>query len=262
MANGCATDVKALDLDQFYGGWDHFSMVRNAKSTTGQWNAYQQAWSWFDDQLFDGEQEPCILNFSRRSKRTNGFFAPDKWSKQALAVPEISLNPDQLKRPLAAVMSTLAHEMAHQWQFQCGNPSRNGYHNREWSDKMKEIGLHSSNTGQPGGRETGQQVTHYVIEGGLFEKAFHDMPEEYSIPWTSGAAEAKPVPRKCESKVKFTCPSCAAKAWGKPGLLIKCKPCDLEMVNGVKVNLPDPVVRPPVPVPSSFVDDRPRTCRP
>lgn len=204
-------------------------MVRNKIPTVEQWDAYQQAWSWFNDKLFEGNLAPCILNFSRRTKRTNGFFAPQKWAKDEQVVPEISLNPDQLKRPLAEVMSTLAHEMTHQWQFQSGNPSRGGYHNTEWGQKMKEIGLYPSNTGQPGGKETGQQMTHYVIEGGLFETAFQTMPEEYSIPWTSGIEQVNPAPKKLESKVKFTCLSCGVNAWGKPGLLIKCKPCDMEM---------------------------------
>jgi len=199
--------------------------------TAEQWDAYQAAWSWFNDRLFDGELEPCILNFSRRSRRTNGFFAAERWAKEEQTVPEISLNPDQLDRPLVQVMSTLVHEMVHQWQAQYGTPSRNGYHNKEWGGKMKAIGLHPSHSGMPGGRETGQQVTHYVIEGGSFEKTFHEMPEEYGIPWTSGAPHAKDHAKKVESKVKFTCPECCANAWGKPGLLIKCKPCDLEMIN-------------------------------
>ena len=164
-------------------------------------------------------------------------FAPDRWAKDEASLPEISLNPDQLNRPLAGVMSTLAHEMAHQWQHQCGTPSRTGYHNKEWGRKMKQIGLHPSHTGQPGGRETGQQVTHYAVAGGPFEKAFAAMPEQYGIPWTSGAA-AKPAAKKPESKVRFTCPGCRANAWGKPGLLIKCQPCDLDMACGAKAEPP------------------------
>jgi SprT-like family len=202
-----------------------------------QWNAYQEAWSWFNVELFDGQLEPCILNFSRKSKRNLGFFAPERWEKAEQAVPEISLNPDQLHRPLVDTMSTLVHEMVHQWQYQYGSPSRSGYHNREWGDKMKEIGLHPSNTGQPGGRETGQQMTHYIVEDGPFDQAFQAMPKDYGIPWTSGLAQMKPTPKKIESKVKFTCPGCYANAWGKSGLLIKCKPCDLGMMSSVKGNL-------------------------
>ena len=37
---------------------------------------------------------------------------------------------------------------------------------------MKEVGLYPSDTHEPGGKETGQRMGHYVIEGGLFAVAF------------------------------------------------------------------------------------------
>ena len=79
-------------------------VVRNNKPTTEQWGAYQHAWGWFNERLFDGELDPCILNFSRKSNRTMGFFAPNRWAKGEASVPEISLNPDHLLRPLADTM--------------------------------------------------------------------------------------------------------------------------------------------------------------
>ena len=39
------------------------------------------------------------------------------------------------------LMQTFAHEMCHQWQFHFGNPSRRAYHNKEFAEKMKSIGL-------------------------------------------------------------------------------------------------------------------------
>ena len=41
-------------------------------------------------------------------------------------------------------------------------PGRTGYHNREWASKMLEVGLVPSDTGQPGGKQTGQHMTHYI----------------------------------------------------------------------------------------------------
>jgi hypothetical protein len=37
---------------------------------------------------------------------------------------------------------------------------------------MERIGLMPSATGAPGGRRTGQRMTHYIIRGGLFDRAF------------------------------------------------------------------------------------------
>jgi hypothetical protein len=45
------------------------------------------------------------------------------------------------------ILSTLVHEMVHVWQETYGNPSRRGYHNRQWAEKMREVGLQPSSTG-------------------------------------------------------------------------------------------------------------------
>ena len=37
---------------------------------------------------------------------------------------------------------------------------------------MKEIGLQPSTTGEPGGKETGQSVTHYILPGGPYATAY------------------------------------------------------------------------------------------
>src|SRR6516225_9588180 len=82
---------------------------------------------------------------------------------------EIALNPATFRgRTDREIASTLLHEMVHLWQYYFGKPPRKGYHNREWGDKMESLGLMPSEDGQPGGKRTGQRVTHYIIEGGPF----------------------------------------------------------------------------------------------
>jgi hypothetical protein len=49
--------------------------------------------------------------------------------------------------------------------------TRNGYHNKEWAVKMRAIGLIPTHTGEPGGKETGQKVTHAIAPGGRFKRA-------------------------------------------------------------------------------------------
>ncbi|MCM5163877.1 sprT domain-containing protein, partial [Escherichia coli] len=59
-----------------------------------------------------------------------------------------------------------------------------GYHDRVWGEKMEQIGLMPSNTGLPGGRKTGQQMTHYIIRGGRFQTAVYDLLKSgFSISW-------------------------------------------------------------------------------
>ena len=65
--------------------------------------------------------------------------------------------------------------MAHEWQYHYGrHQSRGAYHNREWAGEMLRLGLHPSDTGRPGGRVTGQQMTHYIMPGGRFEQVATD----------------------------------------------------------------------------------------
>jgi hypothetical protein len=134
-----------------------------------------------------------------------------------------------LDRPLVEAMGTLVHEMAHCWQHHDGAPSRRGYHNAEWADKMESIGLMPSDTGDPGGKRTGQRMTHYVVDGGPFLLAFEAMPPEYALPWRSGAVAQAPGPAT-PSKLKYACPECGINAWGKPELELVCKKCGVDLI--------------------------------
>ncbi len=198
--------------------------------TLEQFSAYQAAWGYFNEHLFGGTLRPCLLNFSRRAKAL-GFFVPDKWQREdGERVHEISLNPDVLLRPVIDTMSTLVHEMAHQWQQDHGRPPRRCYHDTEWADKMEEIGLMPSSTGEPGGKRTGQRCSHYILPDGRFHKVFQAMPEEYLIPWRSGSVPDQVGGKsKAKSKVKYQCPRCPAAVWGKPALNIVCGDCQVQL---------------------------------
>jgi predicted SprT family Zn-dependent metalloprotease len=142
------------------------------------------------------------------------------------------------------ICQTLVHEMVHLWQFEFGKPSRAGYHNKEWAKKMQEVGLMPSNTGKEGGKKTGQNMSDYPIEGGVFVKAFKKMPDKIILPFKSaekiagisfvGGTEQgsegddadKPKPTKPKkNKTKYTC-SCGTNIWGKPELNVICGDCE------------------------------------
>lgn len=206
---------------------------RPTDPTNSQFAAYRAMWDYFNVALFAGTLSPVILNFSRAASL--GFFAPLRWESESGSetTHEISLNPAHLKtRAPRDVAATLVHEMAHLWQQDFGTPGRRGYHNEEWARKMDELGLTPSSTAAVGGARVGYRMSHYIVEGGAFARAFEAMPTRYLLPWTSweptGKSKGKSKPKA--SKLKYTCPSCAANAWGKPGLLLSCGECDREMV--------------------------------
>ena len=193
--------------------------------TQSQFTAYSLAYDHFNEALFGGTLPRCLLNFSRKDKRVRGFFSPNRWERGEDESHEISLNPDLLNRSLRDVMSTLVHEMCHLWQREYGTPSRNGYHNREFAEKMEDVGLVTSDTGEQDGKRVGQRMTHYIAEGGPFDVAYGKMPASCKLPWISGNKVAAKKATKVESKVKHTCPVCGQNAWGKPGLLVLCAAC-------------------------------------
>ena len=200
--------------------------------TPEQFSAYQSMYDHFNRTLFDGELPQVILNFSRRAGSL-GFFGADRWDNGRTRTHEISLNPAHLKeRPSIDVASTLVHEMVHLWQHERGTPSRAGYHNAQWAEKMEAVGLVPSDTGRPGGRKVGQQMDHYVGDGGGFQRAFERLPRGCLLPWqcrpdpergAGGGLGAAPAGAR--NKVKYTCPSCASNVWGRPELELQCVPC-------------------------------------
>jgi hypothetical protein len=104
-------------------------------------------------------------------------------------------------------LATLVHEMVHLEQDHFGTPSRSGYHNKEWAAWMDRVGLTPSNTGAPGGKRTGQQVTHYIVPDGPFAHAYaaRQFDDLYF-----DRAKAQDGPRK--RKTKYTCPGCGLNA--------------------------------------------------
>lgn len=196
-----------------------------AAPTAEQFRAYEAMFDYFNAALFAGTLPAILLNFSRHA-RSYGFFAAERWQGSARRTHEISLNPQHLmSRSPIEVAGTLAHEMVHLWQWEHGKRGGRGYHDRQWADKMQEIGLTPSHTGKPGGRRVGFRMTHYIAPGGAFERAFAAMPAAILLPWqglpeppaTGGAGK--------RSKLAYVCPNRHGKVWGKPDLHLLCGIC-------------------------------------
>ena len=193
------------------------------------------AYSAFNRDLFGNKLPPCLITVQRQS-RTYGFFPAKSWNNQVGAITdEIILNPVQLEAYSAQdILSMLAHEMTHLWQYHFGKPSRTGYHNREWANQLTAIGLQPSDTGEPGGKRTGQRMSHYVIEGGLFLQASRVLiGQGIGTSWCewTGTDTAQPRGRqKTSSRSKYSCIVCGLNAWAKPNASLYCGTCELELL--------------------------------
>lgn len=81
--------------------------------------------------------------------------------------------------------------MCHLWQHVFEKPSRTGYHNNEWAKKTQAVGLMPSSTGKNGGHITGQKISNYPIEDGVFMKAYQRIPETTLLPFKAYRKQSK-----------------------------------------------------------------------
>lgn len=208
--------------------------------TSTEYRAFQLAYDFFNAELF-GDTLPHVLVTLQRHAKAKGYFSPERFTGRIVdtAAHELAMNPDGFTgRTDEEVLSTLAHEMAHVWQQTHGAPSRRSYHNREWAEKMKEIGLQPSDTGMVGGKETGQRMTHYIIPRGSYAKTYAKLQAQgFHLHWQSAPTGKQAKTKKC-SKIKYTCPKCEQNAWAKPNALLACGICHEGSENGAVLMLP------------------------
>lgn len=130
---------------------------------------FEYLFDYYNSHLFNGELENPLIVITRKAN-VFGYYIPKKWmSPNNELIDELAINPQTFfKYPLIEICQTVVHEMCHQWQHNFGNPTRIGYHNKEWADKMISIGLMPSSTGKEGGKTVGQKMADYTLENEMF----------------------------------------------------------------------------------------------
>jgi SprT-like family len=226
---------------------------RHVVPTRDTYDALQHAYDHFNWVLFESELPNCLITLQRKG-RSYGYFCRKRFIRgDGIRCDEIALNPIHFKtRSLEDILSTLVHEMVHLWQYHFGKSGRGRYHNRQWAEKMKSIGLQSSNTGVPGGNELGDQMTHYVIEEGPFARACAELiNKDFKIEWQEDTLQIEPLgtinikggettgdpvsePKaplgtKAGKRVKYTCPICGLNAWSRHDARLICGEDQLPM---------------------------------
>lgn len=208
-----------------------------ANPTARNYGSLNAAYEHFNRTLFAGELPPCLITLTRHHG-AYGYFCGDRMASldDGTNCDEIALNPMYfLDRGPKRVLSTLVHEMVHLWQHHFGKRPRRCYHDKQFAAKMLEVGLVPSDTGKPGGKQTGQHMTHYIEPGGPFDRycssflgesrgggLYHDM--------ISLAQRAKARKERKKSRTKFTCPGCQLTATAKLSAHLVCGDCEARMI--------------------------------
>jgi len=200
------------------------------KPTTEVYSELQEIFDFFNQKLFEGKLPQCLI-LLQRSRGAAGYFLYSSWeNKDGKRVDEIALNPSCFSdRGLKVVLSTLVHEMTHLWQSYFGNSGKHGWHNKQWAMEMERLGLIPSHTGEKGGNKTGYKMTHYILTNGLYDSTFSELQAlGGNLSWIEAIGGDKKVYSK---KIKYTCPKCAMKLWGKSNLSVVCGGCKKSLVS-------------------------------
>lgn len=142
------------------------------KPTIDFYTYLAEAFDFFNKRLYENTLTPVMFVITRK-KNVAGHFRRRGWLNEGEdTFHEIAVNPQHFisASPLE-LCQTIVHEQCHQWQVEHGTESRGGYHNTEWADKMRSIGLEPISKN---GKGTGQAVGDKPIPGGLFEQACID----------------------------------------------------------------------------------------
>jgi len=207
------------------------SAKNNAGPTPQSYMPLHRACVLLNARLFEGKLAPCLVTLQRK-KRAYGFFSGRRFrsTKGAKVIDEIALNPEHFaERGAKKVLSTLGHELTHQWQEYFGKPSRGRYHNKEWAAKMRSIGLIPSDTGRRGGKSTGQRVTHYIERNGPFDRAADELLKKgFALAFVERISKKSKLIalKKRQSKTSYSCPTCSLNAWAKPNARLVCGACN------------------------------------
>jgi predicted SprT family Zn-dependent metalloprotease len=186
------------------------------------------AYDYFNKHLFNEKLPTCLITMQRHSN-AYGFFAGGRFlsvDKDRHITDEIALNPHYFaNRSAEHTLSTLVHEMVHLWQHHLDTPPKSSWHNQRWAEKMREVGLIPSSTGEPGGKEVGLRVSHYSEDNGRFARVCADFLSNRELSLyhdrTSDEDKEKRAKKKA-SKTKYNCPSCSMTAWAKPSASLMC----------------------------------------
>jgi hypothetical protein len=218
--------------------------ISNVAPTLEAAEQFQNAFQFFNRELFNNKLEQCMITWQSHKVGkgwARGFFAPDRWgrAKGEQPVHQISLCPiTHGERDTRATLSTLVHEMCHQWVEQIGKGKVKPFHCKNWVKEMEVVGLQpiilkgdgtpaTDKDGNP--KKTGKNATHEIIKGGRFDEACKELMETgFEIVWSrvpDPVAPKSDKPKKPKTRIKHVCPKCGEYAVAKRDHKLTCQPC-------------------------------------
>jgi hypothetical protein len=194
----------------------------NPRATQAIYGKLQKGFHHFNKALFDSALPDCAITFRRG--RSRGYYAADRC--------EIALNPEHMTDGVMELFSWLLRGMVHLWQQHYGKPGRPGYHNKQWAEMMRELGLIPK--GDESGKPTGDKVGHCIEPGGRFahtvetllvgglEFTWSEVPAHRSTACGGNeTGEGASGATRSGKRVRYAC-GYGHLAWARPGANLVC----------------------------------------
>lgn len=196
-----------------------------------------EAFVFFNRGLFEGKLPPALVRY-QVEKKANGIFSPDRFARARGEdrLDEICVNPTLVDgRTDRDILSTLVHEMVHLKQEAFGKAPRKAFHNAQWCEYMRRVGLEPiivDGKGNPTGKEKGKNARHEILEGGPFDESCAKLLETgFTLEWLRLPDPPKaPSNPKPKTTCKHVCPSCDEKATAKISAKLTCGACEEPMI--------------------------------
>lgn len=222
-----------------------------------------QAYEHFNNDLFDGGLPQCVFSL-RAGASKRGCMLKERWRHSTgKSFHELAINSKIFDGvSLLTLFQTIVHEQCKLHNFIKGRHCRQGYHDKNWAETMESVGLVPSHNGKPGGRKTGQRMSSYIDkDGSFFSSCIKLLKAGFTLDWVDtkhfSSKELSLLSKKddtvelenvsklldkklsvpealtnsvqtssAKSKIKYSCSSCNASVWGKPGLKVRCISCN------------------------------------
>lgn len=191
--------------------------------------AFEEVYDLLNETLFENSLQKCIITISPTPRRSGHFTYWESWQSPNASFCEINLGAESIDRPALEIITTLVHEMVHQYNYENNikDTSRSGtYHNKRFKKAAEAHGLIVERDSKRGWSRTkpGEALCKLEAEG-LFKKCEAEL-EKMRIARLSTVPPTKERRRLFRT---YVCPSCGVAVRASKEVRVKCVDCDRVM---------------------------------
>lgn len=190
--------------------------------------------------FFDGELEPPIITIQSTPRAYGHYTLANVWSVKGEGRKELNIGAGTLDRPIENIISTLLHEMCHQYNDTIANAqdcSRGGtYHNKIFKQTAETHGLVVTRSDKYGWSHTepSESLIEWILKNDIREIKLNR--NEGGIRISGGNSTPNggvPVTRTTQSNSRrWSCPCCHAIVRSTRTVNIFCGDCHRTMIEG------------------------------